>query len=137
VIFGEGWRDPGRVEGMPARRTRTRAAHLLVPVRDPADYRVTLRARAEESALPFEVELVVEGASAGRRPAAAGWQEYAFDVRRGALHSGFNAFVLRLPGAPRDRRPELAAATLALARAAPLTARAAELHSPIHPEGMQ
>ena len=117
VLVGEGWRDPGLVDGVPARRTRTRSSSLLLPVRDPADFQVLLRARAERDALPFDVELLVNGVSAGRAHAVPRWHDHAFQVRREDLRRGFNDVLLRYPGAEREKRPELAVATIALERA--------------------
>jgi hypothetical protein len=118
VLFGEGWRDPGVVDGVPARRTRTRSSHLVLPVRDPADFEVRLRARAEREALPFDLELLVNGVSGGRVAAVPRWHEYVFHVRQVDLRRGLNHVLLRFPGAPPERRPEMAVATIALARAA-------------------
>jgi hypothetical protein len=116
VIVGEGWRDPGLVDGMPARRTRTRSSSLLLPVRDPSDVTVTVRARAEREALPFEVELLVNGVPAGRAAAVPRWHDYVFRVRARDLRHGLNDLLLRYPGAAPDRRPELAVAAIALTR---------------------
>jgi hypothetical protein len=113
VFFGDGWRDPGVVDGIPSRRTRTRSADLVVPVRDPADFGVVMRAKAEGESAPFDVELWINGTSAGVAPAAPRWQEYAFAARKVDLRRGFNHFQLRLR-AQGDRRPELAVESIAL-----------------------
>jgi hypothetical protein len=120
VIVGEGWRDPGLVDGVPARRTRTRSSSLRLPVRDPADVTVTLRARADREALPFHLELLVNGVSAGRAAAEPRWHDYVFPVRAPGLRRGLNDVLLRYPGAAADRRPELAVATIALTRVRPV-----------------
>jgi hypothetical protein len=119
VLCGEGWRDPGVVDGVPARRTRTRSAELVVPIRDPGDFHVAVKARADAHALPFDLELMAGGVSAGRSPAAAGWRAYAFLVRGRDLRSGLNDFTLRLRATPHSPpgRPELAVETIALHRA--------------------
>jgi hypothetical protein len=116
VLCGAGWRDPGVVDGVAARRTRTRSARMQVPVREPRDFEVVVRARAEAHALPFDVELVVGGVSGGRVAAGPGWREYAFLARGVDLRPGLNDLTLRLraaEGSP-ERRPELAVETLAL-----------------------
>jgi hypothetical protein len=122
VLCGEGWRDPGVVDGVPSRRTRTRSAEMSVPIRHPGDFHVVVRARADAEALPFDVELVTGGVSAGRSAAAADWRDYAFLVRGEHLRPGLNDFTLRLRASERSpaRRPELAVETIALRRARPV-----------------
>lgn len=132
VLFGEGWRDAGVIDGIPARRTRTRSSDLIVPIRDPGDFRVLLRARADAQDLPFDVELLANGVACGRVPAAPRWQEYAFLARGHDLRPGLNDFKLRfLPsgGAP-ERRRELAVAVLALHRVDTLSGRTVDSATP-------
>ena len=128
VLFGDGWRDPETVDGIPSRRTRGRGADLVVPVRDPGDFRVHMYAKAGPDGLPFEVELLVNGTSAGRVAVVPRWQEYTFAARAGDLRRGFNDFRLRLRAAG-EARPDLAVATLTLERgggvSVPLTPAAA------------
>jgi hypothetical protein len=118
VFFGEGWRDPGTVDGTAARRTRTRSSELLVPIREPHDFEVVVRAKARPEGLPFDVELLVNGQPAGRSGATPRWQEYRFAAPRGHFRSGLNDFRLRFrpPDAGADRRPEMAVETLELRR---------------------
>lgn len=125
LLFGDGWRDPGVEGGVPSRRTRTRSSDLIVPIRDPGDFRVTVRARADAQSLPFDVELLANGAPCGRAPAAPRWQEYEFLARRGDLRPGLNDFKLRLlPSVPGpERRREMAVAVLALRRVDTLSGR--------------
>jgi hypothetical protein len=122
VFCDDGWRDPGVLEGIACRRTRTRSAELVVPVRDPADFEVIVRARAT-AGLPFDIELRVNGTDAGRQAASPRWQEYAFPARGPDLSRGFNLFRLRLrpPDGADAPRPELAVETIALRRASALT----------------
>jgi hypothetical protein len=122
VLCGEGWRDPGVVAGVPARRTRTRSSDLEVPIRAPRDFRIVVRAWADPRALPFDLELLVNGAPAGRGAVAPGWREYAFFARAAVLREGLNDFRLRLRGPGSSAlRPELAVETVALHAADPLT----------------
>jgi hypothetical protein len=116
VLFGDGWRDPGVVDGIASRRTRTRSSALVVPVRRPADFQVIVRAKAFPEGLPFDLELLVNGVAAGRAPSAPRWQEYEFRARERDLRAGFNDFRLRfrLPDPQADRRPEMAVETLEL-----------------------
>ena len=90
VLFDDGWRPPSEEFGLPIRRTRTRRSTLTVPIRYPRDFTVTLRAHADPEFVPFGVELVVNGRSAGLVDAAARWQDYAFPVTVHQLRPGFN-----------------------------------------------
>jgi hypothetical protein len=118
VLFGEGWRDPGTEDGRTCRRSRTRASHLVVPIRHPRDSRAVLRARADAAPGPFAIELVVNGESCGHVVSAPRWQDYEFQVPGRYLRPGFNRFELRYsqPSAGEDRRLEVAAESLALYR---------------------
>jgi hypothetical protein len=118
VLFGEGWRDPAPEDGRSCRRSRTRASHLVVPIRHPRDSRVVLRAKADAPPGPFAIELVVNGESCGHVVSAPRWQDYTFQVPGRHLRPGFNRFELRYsqPAAGEERRLELAAESLALYR---------------------
>jgi hypothetical protein len=91
---------------------------LVVPIRHPRDYVATLRARAAAEVAVFELELVVNGVSAGQSAAGARWQDHEFALSGRHLIPGFNAFELRVhrpPGAA-SGRAELAVEHLALRR---------------------
>ena len=79
---------------MPIRRTRTRRSTLTVPIRYPRDFTVTIRAHADPQSLPFGVELVVNGSTAGLVDAVPRWQDYAFPVTVHQLRPGFNELEL-------------------------------------------
>ena len=132
VLFGDGWRDPGVEGGVPSRRTRTRSSDLIVPIRDPGDFRVIVRAKADAQGLPFDVELLANGVPCGRAPAAPRWQEYQFLARQRDLRPGLNDFKLRLvpsDAAPEGRR-EVAVAVLALHRVDTLSGRTVDSPTP-------
>jgi hypothetical protein len=116
VFFDDGWRPPMSEFGAYVRRTRTRRAGLIVPIRRPRDFDVIIRAHADPEAGPFGVELVVNGESAGVAEAVPRWQEYRFPVTVHRLRPGFNAFELRFsgPSESEERRLELAVSFLQL-----------------------
>jgi len=95
VLFDDGWRPPSEEFGLPIRRTRTRRSTLTVPIRYPRDFTVTIRAHADPESVPFGVELVVNGRSAGLVDAVPRWQDYAFPVTVHQLRPGFNELELR------------------------------------------
>jgi len=116
VLYDDGWRVPTTEYGMAVRRTRTRSSTLTVPIRRPRDFDVVFRAHADADAVPFGVELVVNGRSAGVLPAVARWQDYRFYVGVSDLIPGFNVFELKFSGddGSEGRRLELAVNTLQL-----------------------
>jgi len=97
LFFESGWRSPAVVDGLAVRQTRTARSSLVVPIRQPRDYEVTLRARGAGTAPAFDFELVANGQSAGTSAASARWQDHRFSVLGRHLIPGFNQFELRLP----------------------------------------
>ena len=114
VFFDDGWRPPASEFGDYVRRTRTRRSGLIVPIRRPRDFEAIFRAHADPDSVPFGVELVVNGESAGTVEAAARWQDYVFRVPIERLRPGFNVFELRFSADDDDRRLELAVSFLQL-----------------------
>ena len=110
VLFEYGWRQPSVEFGASVRRTRTRRSKLIVPIRHPQDFKVVLRARADNDAIPFAVELVVNGHGAGVVEAVPRWQDYEFLIGVHQLRPGFNEFEFRFSAEnlSEDRRLELA-----------------------------
>ena len=89
---------------------------LIVPIRRPRDFEVVFRAHADAEAVPFGVELVVNGQSAGVQDVVPRWQDYKFPVTVHQLRPGFNEFELRFSAEndTEDRRLELAVNTMQL-----------------------
>jgi hypothetical protein len=110
VFVDDGWRIPAEEDGVAVRRTRARRSVVLLPLRRPRDGSLTLRARADDAALPFAVEIVSNGRALGRLAAVSGWHEYRVEVPADALRIGINAIALRFfaQDPPDDRRTELA-----------------------------
>jgi hypothetical protein len=115
VLFESGWRSPAVVDGLAVRQTRTGRASLVVPIRQPRDYTVTLRARGAGGVPAFEFEMVVNGRSAGMSAASARWQDHRFALEGRHLVPGFNQLELRMP-AWAEGRAELAVESLELRR---------------------
>jgi len=113
VFFEAGWRSPALVDGQAARQTRTARSSLVVPIRQPRDYVVTLRARAAGTAPAFDFELVVNGRSAGTSVASARWEDHRFAVLGRHLIPGFDQFELRMPA---EGRAEMAVVSIELRR---------------------
>ena len=79
-----------------------------MPIRQPGDFDVIVRAKALPDGLPFDVELMVNGETAGRAEATPRWQEYHVrGARGGTCARGLNDFLLRFR--PPDAGTERAA----------------------------
>jgi hypothetical protein len=101
----EGWDRSEVLSGESANWANRREARVLFPMRDLADYQITLRA------LPFApaqtMELIVNGASIQRFDLNAGWQNYSATIPARALRYGLNDLVLKFGNVtkPRDVLP--------------------------------
>jgi hypothetical protein len=115
LFFESGWRSPALVDGRPARQTRTARSILVVPIRQPRDYAVTLRARGAGEVPTFDFELLANGHPAGTSAASARWQDHPFAVEGRNLIPGFNQFELRMPPSA-EGRAELTVESLELRR---------------------
>jgi hypothetical protein len=103
-VVGPGWHDPESEDGVTWRRMRGRRAWIRVPVRAPADYDVTVRARQAGPDAPAFLRLDVNDHEIGEAALSAGWSEHAFAVPAAALRPGLSDLRLltRAPdgGAP-------------------------------------
>ncbi len=104
VLFDDQWRDPDTEDGVAVRRSRGRQPAFVVPVRQPVDFRATVRAKAAAAGLPFGVGLVVNGRPSLEVAASPRWQNYRFEIAASSLMPGFNRFVLRI-GTPSSHTP--------------------------------
>jgi hypothetical protein len=118
TLFDDKWRIPSLEDGVAVRRTRTARSGFILPIQRVQDFHVRLHARADAEAVPFDVELVLNGASLTRQPAVAGWHDYELNAPAQGLIQGFNAGELRFETSkePKDRRLELAVEYLQLSR---------------------
>ena len=97
VYQGEGWDRDEMILGARASWANQSSARVLFPVREIADYQVTLRA------LPFAyvqspvqtMELWVNDRAIAKFDMKAAWLDYTATIPASALHAGLNNFVLR------------------------------------------
>lgn len=115
VYFESGWRSPAVVDGLAVRQTRTARSVIVLPIRQPRDYLVTLRAKGAGATPAFDFELVVNGRSAGTSAASARWEDHRFAVLGRHLIPGFNQVELRMSAAA-EGRAELAVVSIELRR---------------------
>ncbi len=93
----EGWDRSESILDAPANWVNGSSARILLPVRDSADYALTLRA------LPFTypqspaqtMQVWVNGQVLFTTEMKPGWQAYSVTIPASALHSGINDLVLR------------------------------------------
>ncbi len=105
IYQAEGWDRDETIAGESAHWANQRAARVLFPIREIADYQVTLRA------LPFAngqtMALFVNDQPIQSFEMRAGWQDYVATIPARALRSGLNNLVLRFgfTWRPRDVLP--------------------------------
>jgi hypothetical protein len=116
LLVASGWSDSEQAGAFRVRRSRGRRAQLLLPLRDPADLRLVLRAApaaAAQPALGFEV--AVNRTSLGLvERLREGWSDYAFDVPREVLVRGLNRVGIHFARLPKDVQPDAGNSVLAL-----------------------
>jgi hypothetical protein len=105
-LVGPGWFDPESEGATSFRRSRGRRSWLRVPMRVPADYRATIRARLEWFDEPVRLELSVNGTPVGRTQLSEGWRDYRFRIPASLLRSGVNSFLVTYSMVPRQADPQ-------------------------------
>lgn len=101
----EGWDRDEDIADARANWANRQTARILVPVREPSDYQLTLRA------LPFTypnsstqtMQVLVNEQAIQKFEMKSGWENYTAAVPARALHSGVNDIVLRFAYAARAR----------------------------------
>lgn len=96
LYVGDGWQRP-QGKGLGRRRTAGASAELLLPVREPGGFRLSVRAWGGPDA-PCGLRVALND----RAPPAAvcvqrGWRSYSFDVPAESFRSGMNAVRLGYP----------------------------------------
>jgi hypothetical protein len=105
LYLAEGWDRDEVIGGENANWVNRQTARIVFPIREMADYRITVRA------LPFTypnapaqtMELVVNDQPIQRFNLRAGWENYSTTIPSRALRVGINDLVLRLAYAARPR----------------------------------
>ncbi|MBI4787534.1 MAG: hypothetical protein HY782_10860 [Chloroflexi bacterium] len=105
IYQAEGWDRDETIAGAPANWANRSSARFLLPVRDIADYALTVRA------LPFTypqspaqtMEISVNGQAIAKFDLGADWQDYSATIPARALRAGINDVVFRFAYAVRPR----------------------------------
>lgn len=101
----EGWDRDEEIAGAQANWANRQSARILAPIRDVADYQLTLRA------LPFAypnspsqtIEILANDQSVFKSEMKAVWENYSVTIPERAFHTGLNNVVLRFAYAVRAR----------------------------------
>jgi len=95
--LGMGWDRNEEIAGTSAVWAVSRKAEVFVPLREVADYRVTLRASpfTYPGAPPQRMEAYFNGFHLGSVEMAPGWNEYTFTIPARTVRKGLNRLVLR------------------------------------------
>lgn len=134
LYLAEGWDRDEVIGGENANWVNRQTARIVFPLREIADYRVTVRA------LPFvypnapaqTLELVVNDQPIQRFDLRAGWENYAATIPARALRVGINDLVLRFAYAARPREvlpPNLAIGATGVTSPVEIIARSEEVAS--------
>lgn len=105
AVVGHNWYRPD-VEGeVGLRRSRGRKSWLRLPIRTPADFDATLRARSEIPGQPVRVTIEVNGTVVATPELGPEWSDVRFLLPASVLRSGFNEMSLAYSTTPRERDP--------------------------------
>ncbi len=104
-VVGHNWYRSDQEGEVGLRRSRGRKSWLRLPIRTPADFDATLRARSEMADQAVRVTVEMNGAVVATPELGPGWTESRFLVPASALRSGFNEVSLEYSTTPRQRDP--------------------------------
>jgi hypothetical protein len=120
VYVGEGWQRGESASERRFRRARGARSQVLVPVRHPGAFVLTVRAGLLAGGAPeVGMSVSVNRTVLGQAALGPGWNEYRFTVAEGVARAGMNDIRLgwwgRSPDEPADGRP-VAVEAIALTR---------------------
>jgi hypothetical protein len=105
-VVGHGWARPQTEDGERwFRRSNVPRSWLVLPIRTPGDYEVTLRIRSEMDAHPVRLTVELNGAAVGDTLLAPDWQETRFRIPEQRVQPGLNSFALRYVPTPAEVTP--------------------------------
>ncbi len=101
-LVGEGWSRRQHEGAVKFRWSRHGRSTLVVPVRTPGAFHLTVRLRPETGLMPLPIEVRVNDRQVGVIEAQAGWQDYGLVVPSGIVRAGLNdlALLWSAPPAP-------------------------------------
>jgi hypothetical protein len=114
LVVGHNWYRPDSEGDVGLRRSRGKKSWLRLPVRTPADFDATLRARSEMGE-PVRVTIEVNGTVVGTPELGPEWSDARLVVPASALRAGFNEMSLEYQTTPRQRDPAVTGRDAAIA----------------------
>ncbi|HEV7499382.1 MAG TPA: hypothetical protein VGQ33_05225, partial [Vicinamibacteria bacterium] len=90
VLVGRGWSAPVERDGRWSRRTQGRRSTVRLPLREPADFLLTVHARPEGETPATPLGLAVNDVENGTLALGAGWADYTFAVPATTWRTGIN-----------------------------------------------
>jgi hypothetical protein len=105
-LIGDGWFDPERDSGATYRLSRGRRSWISIPIREPLDFRMILKAQLLLTSAPVTLRVAVNGEDIGSAELKEGWNDYSYDVPAHVLQPGFNAITLTYSTTPRLAIPD-------------------------------
>jgi len=105
-VVGHGWASPQSETGESwFRRSNVPRSWLILPIRTPGDFELTLRIRPELERPPVRLRIELNGERVGETQLDPGWQEPRFRIPEAAVAPGLNALTLSYSPTPADVIP--------------------------------
>jgi len=105
-VIGHGWANPQTEDGAHwFRRSSVPRSWLILPIRTPGDFELTLRIRSELQEIPVRLTVELNGAVVGETQLGPAWQEPRFLVSEPQVEPGLNALTLHYSPTPAEVIP--------------------------------
>jgi len=101
-VVGHGWSIPRREDDTSWRFSTVRRSWLRVPILNPTDFVVTVKARAAFDVVPVSMDIQVAGESIGQAPLTPEWGESRFLLPARLLAPGVNDIAICWSVTPAD-----------------------------------
>lgn len=105
AVVGHNWYRADAEGDLGLRRSRGKKSWLRLPIRTPAEFVATMRARSEIAGQTVRVTVEVNGAPVGAAELGPEWSEPRFVVPASAVRPGFNDLALTYSKTPRELDP--------------------------------
>jgi hypothetical protein len=105
-VVGHGWASPQTEDGAHwFRRSSVPRSWLILPIRTPGDFDLTLRIRSELQQPPVRLSVELNGAVVGEASLGPQWQEPRFRIPADRVQPGLNALTLHYSPTPAEVIP--------------------------------
>lgn len=104
-LVGDGWYPPETAAGVSFRLSRGPRSVVVIPIRTPGAFRLTLRARRGVETLAASVSPRINEARLEARGLTPAFSDLSWDIPQGVVEPGFNRMVLLYSDQPRQGVP--------------------------------